>query len=111
MPKLSVALWATCLTPRLNDVGAVGGTPYRAEPEANVSGAAVYLPCEEQLGATGVFAAIPPRGEDGGVGPMLLARDIPLDAIRATRGGASEVWRGVRSAKHLSVDDPKGKAR
>ena len=92
-------------------VGAVGGTPYRAEPEANVSGASVFLPCEEKLGASGVFAAIPPRGEDKGAGPMLVARDIPIDAIRATRAGAAEVWRGVWSAKHLSVDDPKSKER
>lgn len=92
-------------------VGAVGDTPYRAEPEANASGASVFLPCEENLSADGVFAAIAPRGADTGAGPLLVARDIPLDAIRATRGGAAEVWRGVWSAKGLDIDDPRGKRR
>lgn len=90
-------------------VGTIGETPYRAEPEANISGASVFLPCEEYLGRTGSFAAIPPRDGDPGGGPVLLARDIPIDAIRRGRGGAAEVWRGVWPADRIRVVDPRGK--
>ena len=88
-------------------VGTIGATPYRAEPEANISGAAVYLPCEEYLGQTGSLAFLPPRDSDPGDGPMLIAEGIPLDEVRRSRGGASDVWRGVWSAKGLRIADPR----
>lgn len=90
-------------------VGTIGETPYRAEPEANVSGAAVYLPCEENLGQTGSFAFLPPRNGDPASGPMLVAEGIPVDEIRRSRGGASDVWRGVWSADALRIADPRGR--
>jgi predicted amidohydrolase len=92
-------------------VGTIGDTPYRTEPEANISGAAVYLPCEEYLGQTGSFAFLPPRNSDPGAGSVLIAEAIPLDELRRSRAGASDVWRGVWSADKLRVDDPRGKKK
>lgn len=90
-------------------VGAIGEMLYRAGPETNISGASVFIPCEEYLGRSGGFAAIPPRDSDPGDGPVLLAHDIPIDAIRRGRGGDAEVWRGVWSVDRLRVVDPRGK--
>jgi predicted amidohydrolase len=90
-------------------VGAVGSPEFvRGRSETNVSGAAVFLPCEPPLGHAGVAERIGPWESAEGPGPMLIARDLPIGAVRRMRHGAAEVWPGAWSADHLVVDDPAG---
>ena len=88
-------------------VGTIGATPYLEKPETNVSGAAVYIPCEDALGATGTLASLPPRDGATDDGPLLILRDLPIDELRRMRAGAARVWRGAWSAAHVRVDDPR----
>lgn len=81
---------------------AATGTPR----EGNVSGAAVYVPCEEVLGHSGLFADLAPQEAVEGLGPMLIARDLPLDVIRELRAGKAEVWPGAWRADHVVLVDP-----
>lgn len=83
--------------------GVVGATPGTTWNPVNTSGAAVYLPCEPSLGQTGVYAETPPIDRHWGDGAMLLARDIPVGAIRALRERGSEVWPGAWTAGHVRV--------
>lgn len=84
--------------------GCIGAAPGTTQTPTNVSGAAVYLPCEPSLGHTGVHAETGPYdGAAGGAGPMLVARDVPLGAIRALRGGRAEVWPGAWPADHIVI--------
>lgn len=77
-------------------VGAVGSTPYTAFHPTNYSGAAVYIPCEADLGYTGVLLDIPPRADSpAGNSIELACTDIPLDTIRAMRKGKARVWPGA----------------
>lgn len=88
-------------------VGAVGDVAYCEQPGTNVGGAAVYLPCEDALGSTGTLASLPPRANDSGPGPLLVVRDLPVDAVRGMRAGAARVWPGAWSAAHLTIEDPR----
>mgnify|MGYP000536637881 CR=1 FL=1 len=88
--------------------GCVGATPGTTQNDQNVSGCAVYMPCETELGFTGVHSEIGPvEGDvvDGtqGDGPFLIARDIPIGVIREKRAGAAEVWPGAWNAKHVTL--------
>ena len=78
-------------------VGAIGSGPGR---EPNISGASVFLPCEEKFGHTGVLAHIPPSYTAGGAGPLLTAT-LPVAEIRALRQGQAEVWPGAWTAGHV----------
>lgn len=87
-------------------VGVIGSTPLK-EPRPNVSGAAVYLPCEADLGFDGRFAEIgpfsaAPAGDP--LGPRLHARDIPVGKVRKLRENQPEVWPGSWSADGLVMD-------
>jgi predicted amidohydrolase len=90
-------------------VAAVGcrGTARRpnADPLTNHSGAAVFLPCEAELGFDGRGPAI--AGDDGGdgEGPLLIASALPVARCRALRAGAAEVWPGPWSADHVTIAD------
>jgi predicted amidohydrolase len=85
-------------------VGAIG-VPKRLEGrDSNISGAAVFTPCEAALGHDGVAATIGPRSETEGPGPMLIAHDLPVAALRALRRGKAEVWPGAWSAEHLTIE-------
>jgi predicted amidohydrolase len=85
-------------------VGAIG-VPKRLEGrDSNISGAAVFTPCEAALGHDGVVATIGPRNETEGPGPMLIARDLPVAELRALRRGKAEVWPGAWSAEHLTIE-------
>jgi predicted amidohydrolase len=85
-------------------VGAIG-VPKRLEGrDSNISGAAVFTPCEVALGHDGVAARIGPWSETEGPGPMLIARDLPVAALRALRHGKAEVWPGAWSADHLTIE-------
>lgn len=81
-------------------VGCIGSIPSGNRP--NFSGAAVYLPCEEAFGYDGRFAEIAGAAETQGDGPLLIARDIPVGALRRMRQGGAEVWPGAWSAAHVS---------
>jgi len=81
-------------------VGCIGGAP-RCEQE--ISGASVFIPCEEKFGHTGVLAAIPPSDSAEGAGPLLVS-DIPLADIRRMRqDGKAEVWPGTWNADHVKI--------
>lgn len=88
-------------------VGTIGDVAYVERPGTNVAGAAVYIPCENDLGFTGTLASIPPAANVSDEGPMLLVKDLPIAAIRRMRAGAAGVWPGQWSAKHLKIDDPR----
>lgn len=86
-------------------VGVIGATPL-GTPRPNTSGAAVYIPCEPELGFDGRFAEIGPF--DGGdpqdpLGPRLHAKDIPVGAIRRLRQSQPEVWPGAWTDRGVTV--------
>lgn len=71
----------------------------------STSGAAVYVPCEPELGMRGVVDELPPRDSGDGPGPILVV-DVPVGVVRALRAGAhGEVWPGAWSADHVRIDD------
>ncbi len=81
-------------------VGCIAGAP---ECEQKISGASFFLPAEERFGHTGVLAGMEPSYTAEGAGP-LLARDVPLDDIRAMRrGGTGEVWPGMWKAEGIAI--------
>lgn len=86
--------------------GVVGQTPGTTWNPTNVSGNAVYLPCEPSLGYSGVHAETPPLEGHWGEGAILVARDIPVGAIRALRDNGPEVWPGAWTADHVRVSAP-----
>jgi predicted amidohydrolase len=83
--------------------GCVGASQGTTQNDQNVSGCAVYMPCEVELGFTGIHSSIDPVDNDEGDGPFLIARDIPIGVIREKRAGAAEVWPGAWSAKHIGI--------
>lgn len=87
-------------------VGCIGTAATGKPRDGNVSGAAVYVPCEEVLGHTGLFADLAPQESVDGLGPMLIARDLPFDVIRELRAGEAEVWPGAWRADHVAIVDP-----
>jgi predicted amidohydrolase len=83
--------------------GAVGAALGSSDPAGNVSGCAVYLPCEPELGFHGVHGELPAVDRHDSDGPFLIARDLPMDAIRRLRSEAAEVWPGPWSADHVTI--------
>jgi predicted amidohydrolase len=83
--------------------GTTGTAINTTQNPTNYSGCAVYIPCEPDLGHTGIFAATTPDGGDGADGPVLLARDVPVGKIRQLRAGDAEVWPGNWSAKQVEI--------
>ena len=86
-------------------VGCIGATPL-GEGRKNVSGAAVYQPCEAELGFTGRFAEIGPfhEAEKGDpLGPRLHAKDIPIGIVRKLRATQPEVWPGAWTGEGVSI--------
>ncbi|BCX16803.1 MAG: amidohydrolase [Geminicoccaceae bacterium] len=82
--------------------GGVGTVPVPPD-RPNVSGAALFVPCEMALGGTGVWAELGPLSETRGDGPLLIARDVPIRELRRLRAGAAEVWPGFHSLPHETV--------
>lgn len=91
-------------------VGGVGPIAF-GPPRPNVSGAAVYLPCEEAFGFTGTLAELPPSGESTGAGELLVVRDVPVGEVRRHRHAHGEVWPGPWSADHVTIKGATGAAR
>jgi predicted amidohydrolase len=90
-------------------VGAIGHPARLEGRDTNVSGAAVFLPCEALLGHTGVAAALSPTGRCEGPGPLLLAKDLPVKTCRQLRRnaglpGGAEVWPGAFDAGSIRID-------
>ncbi len=86
-------------------VGCIGATPL-GEGRPNVSGAAVYLPCEADLGFDGRFAEIGPFSaapKEDSLGPRLHARDIPVGKVRALRANQPEVWPGAWTGAGVTI--------
>jgi predicted amidohydrolase len=83
--------------------GCVGAAPGTTQNDQNISGCAVYLPCETDLGFTGKYESVGPVESDEGDGPFLIARDVPIGLIRQKRQGAAEVWPGAWNARHVTV--------
>jgi predicted amidohydrolase len=80
-------------------VGAIGAL---AQGQGgNCSGAALFLPCEMHLGATGRAAEIPPQSSCDGPGPLLVA-EMPLAALRRARRHA-EAWPGPFDAAAVAI--------
>lgn len=82
--------------------GGIGTVPVPPD-RPNVSGAALFVPCEMALGGTGVWAEIGPLSETRGDGPLLIARDVPLAELRRLRAGGAEVWPGFHLLSHEVV--------
>ncbi len=85
-------------------VGVIGSQVLHGEAEPATSGAAVYLPCEPDLGANGVHAEIPMLAEAEGDGPLLIAHDVPVGACRRLRREGAEAWPGPWDAGHVRLD-------
>lgn len=83
-------------------VAAVGAIGEMAQGQGgNCSGAALFLPCEMHLGATGRAAVIPPQSATEGPGPMLVA-ELPLVALRRARRHA-EAWPGPFDGAEIEI--------
>ncbi|MCK7612067.1 nitrilase-related carbon-nitrogen hydrolase [Roseibium sediminicola] len=82
--------------------GVVGASKGTTQNESNVSGAALYLPCEEEFGFTGVAAEIAPTDGKNLEEPFLVA-NVPLKQLRDLKSGKAEVWPGAWSADHVRV--------
>lgn len=80
--------------------GVVGAAPGTTQNDTNVSGAALYIPCEPSLGYRGVAGEIAPVDGTKGEEPFLIA-DVPVAAIRELRAGGAEVWPGNWSADKI----------
>ncbi len=85
-------------------VGTVGPFLTSGRVETNVSGAAVYVPCEPGLGHNGVLAATGPMAESPEpLGSLLVAPDLPVEAVRGLRAGGAEVWPGCWQADDVRI--------
>ncbi|WP_306143676.1 nitrilase-related carbon-nitrogen hydrolase [Roseibium sp. MMSF_3412] len=86
--------------------GVVGVSKGTTQNESSVSGAALYVPCEESLGFTGVAAEIAATDGTGSEEPLLTCA-VPMAELTALKDGKAEVWPGAWSAAlvSLNVDD------
>jgi len=85
-------------------VGCVGRAVDAGGPRGtNVSGAAVFVPCEAALGHTGVVAELAPHDAVDGPGALLIAENVPLRTIREIRRAGPEVWPGAWDASHVRI--------
>jgi predicted amidohydrolase len=83
-------------------VAAVGAIGEMAQSQGgNCSGAALFLPCEMHLGATGRAAGMAPQSAVEGPGPMLVA-EVPVAALRRARRHA-EAWPGPFDAAEIEI--------
>ncbi len=87
-------------------VGPIGAASFLGGKRQNqTSAAAVYLPCEESLGHVGIATEISPSDATVGLGPLIIAKDLPLEEIRNLRNGSAEVWPGGWTADHIVVEE------
>lgn len=74
--------------------GVVGVSPGTTQNDQNVSGNAVYIPCEPALGHDGVLLETPATDGRAGEEPFDLV-DLPIATIRRLREAGAEVWPGA----------------
>ena len=83
--------------------GSIGLTPLKV-PRPSVSGAAVYLPCEPELGERGVYADTGIYDHTEGIGPLLHVSDLPVGWVRSLRHDrGAEVWPGCWMPQNLRL--------
>ncbi|GGB54721.1 hypothetical protein GCM10011316_28480 [Roseibium aquae] len=82
--------------------GVIGAAKGTTQNLTNWSGASLFVPCEAELGHDGVAVSVAPVGGDDGADIQVIA-DVPVQTVRALRGGDAEVWPGAWSADHISV--------
>ena len=82
--------------------GTVGVSEGTTQNESNVSGAALYLPCEEEFGFDGIGGLISPTDGIKSEEPYLIA-SVPMQQLRALKAGNAEVWPGAWTADHVSI--------
>lgn len=82
--------------------GLVGTSKGTTQNDTNVSGAALYLPCEEEFGFSGIAAEVAATSGSNGEEPFLVA-SVPLDELRDLKSGKAEVWPGAWTADHVCV--------
>ena len=84
--------------------GVIGASPATTQNDQNVSGIAVYLPCEPALGHTGVLVETPATEGLAGEEPFAMV-DLPIGVLRRLRSAGGEVWPGNWSADRLKVSE------
>jgi predicted amidohydrolase len=82
--------------------GVVGTSKGTTQNDSNVSGAALYLPCEEEFGFVGIAGEIAPTDGANGEEPFLLA-SVPFRQLADLKSGKAEVWPGAWTADHVRV--------
>jgi len=82
--------------------GVVGVSKGTTQNDSNVSGAVLYLPCEEEFGFTGIAAEIAPTDGKNSEEPFLVA-SVPVRQLRDLKSGKAEVWPGAWTANHVRV--------
>ncbi|MTI46125.1 putative amidohydrolase [Roseibium hamelinense] len=82
--------------------GTVGPAKGTTQNETNVSGAALYLPCEEELGHAGIGIDLPPTGGTHAYEHFSVA-SVPIDTLRKLKAGEAEVWPGAWTADHVRL--------
>jgi predicted amidohydrolase len=82
--------------------GVVGASPGTTQNDQNVSGNAVYIPCEPDLGYTGILLETPPTDGRNGEEPFAIV-DLPIATIRRLRAEGAEVWPGAWEAAHIEI--------
>ncbi|MXN64260.1 nitrilase [Stappia sp. GBMRC 2046] len=83
--------------------GTVGVAKGATLHETNVSGAALYIPCEPELGFDGIAASHPPVDGMAREEPFVIA-DAPVGLVRRLREGGAEVWPGSWTGEHVRVN-------
>ncbi|WP_150524486.1 nitrilase-related carbon-nitrogen hydrolase [Roseibium sediminis] len=82
--------------------GVIGASKGSTQNMTNFSGAALFVPCEEELGHRGVAAFVDPTdGEDGK--DIFIQASVPVGIVRQLRQGDAEVWPGAWTAEHVKT--------
>lgn len=84
--------------------GVVGVSKGTTQNDTSVSGAALYVPCEETLGFTGIAAEIAATDGTNSEEPFLTC-GVPMKQLGDLKGGKAEVWPGAWSAEAVSLSE------
>jgi predicted amidohydrolase len=94
---------ATELLAAVAVVGCIGPVLASTRHSPCVSGAAMYLPCDVNIGPRGVAVEIPPVDHCDDAGPLVVAHDLPIKRLRELRCSGAEVWPGAWQDAHVSI--------
>lgn len=82
--------------------GVIGAAKGTTQNETNFSGAALFVPCEEELGHHGIGTFVDPV--DGADGQHIYSEaSVPVGTVRQLRAGGAEVWPGSWTADHVTL--------